>query len=79
MSHRMRQEAAIHMRLRHANIVSMIGVVFDVENHGFVLEHVKFGSYYTFLKNIPSKDGQGLFINFVPLSMAFSPFALKGE
>jgi hypothetical protein len=37
----------------------MIGVVFDLENQGFVLEYVKFGSFTDFLEMI--KDENGLF------------------
>ena len=57
MTGSMQREAAIHMRLRHASIVSMIGVVFDLDNQGFVLELVKFGSYSNFLKYLHTADG----------------------
>ena len=59
MRRSMEREAAIHMRLRHANIVSMMGVVFDLDNQGFVLEYVKFGSFTDFLEMI--KDENGVF------------------
>ena len=53
----MQQEAAIHTQLRHASIVSMIGVVFDLDNQGFVLEYVKYGSYTSFISKITDEDG----------------------
>ena len=53
----MKREAAIHQRLRHASIVSMIGVVFDLDNQGFVLEYVKYGSFPDFIKQITDEDG----------------------
>ena len=55
----MSREAAIHTRPRHANIVSMIGVVLDLDNQGFVLEYVKFRSFTNFLEMI--KDENGVF------------------
>ena len=57
MRRSMEREAAIHMRLRQANIVSMMGVVFDVDNQGFVLEYVKFGSFNYFLEKIKDENG----------------------
>jgi serine/threonine protein kinase len=51
-------EAAIHMRLRHESIVSMIGVVFDLDNQGFVLEYVKYGSLKDFIVKIADEDGR---------------------
>ena len=53
----MEREAAIHMRLRHPNIVSMMGVVFDPENQGFVLEYVQFGSFTEFMEKMKHKAG----------------------
>ena len=53
----MEREAAIHQRLHHANIVSMMGVVFDLDNQGFVLELVKYGSYTSFISRITNEDG----------------------
>ena len=53
----MSREAVIHMRLRHTNIVSMMGVVFDEENQGFVLEYVQFGSFDNFLQLIKDEKG----------------------
>ena len=53
----MKREAAIHQLLRHASIVSMMGVVFDLDNQGFVLELVKYGSYTNFIKRITDEDG----------------------
>ena len=53
----MKREAAIHQRLRHESIVSMMGVVFDLDNQGFVLELVKYGSYTNFIKGIIDEDG----------------------
>ena len=58
MSGRMHCEATIHMRLRHPNIVNMIGVVFERDKQGFVLEYVKFGSLSQFLKDFA--EGKGL-------------------
>ena len=57
MDRSMEREAAIHMRLRHASIVNMIGVVFDIDNQGFVLEHVKHGALACFVKRIIAEDG----------------------
>ena len=53
----MEREAAIHMRLRHPSIVSMMGVVFDRKHQGFVLEYVQFGSFTEFMDKIKRKDG----------------------
>ncbi len=53
----MEREAAIHQRLRHANIVSMIGVVFDLDNQGFVLEYVKYGALANFIKRVTDENG----------------------
>ena len=53
----MEREAAIHQRLRHANIVSMIGVVFDLDNQGFVLEYVKYGALANFVKRVTDENG----------------------
>lgn len=58
MDRSLEREAAIHMHLRHENIVSMIGVVFDLDNQGIVLEYVKYGALASFAKRI--SDGQGL-------------------
>ena len=57
MSRRMHCEATIHMRLRHPNIVSMIGVVLETEKQGFVLEYVKFGALDQFLRNFAIVEG----------------------
>ena len=53
----MQREAIIHMRLRHPSIVSMMGVVFELEQQGFVLEYVKFGSLRQFLKSFALDKG----------------------
>ena len=57
MSLSLEREAAIHMQLRHASIVSMIGVVLDLDNQGFVLEYVKYGSYTSFIQRFTMKNG----------------------
>ena len=57
MTRSMQCEAAIHMRLRHASIVSMIGVVFEPDNQGFVLEYVKYGSYTNFIQRFAMENG----------------------
>ena len=41
----LRKEASIHMSLRHASIVIMMGTVLEDEQCGFVLELVKYGSF----------------------------------
>jgi serine/threonine protein kinase len=53
----MSREAVINMTLRHTNIVSMMGAVFDKENQGFVLEYVQFGSLANFLDKIKDENG----------------------
>ena len=53
----MKLEAAIHQRLRHESIVSMMGVVFDLDNQGFVLEYVKYGALAYFVKRVIDIDG----------------------
>ena len=57
MPESMKSEAVIHQRLRHESIVSMIGVVFDLDNQGFVLEYVKYGSLANFLKRVTDENG----------------------
>ena len=57
MPSKMSREAVINMTLRHTNIVSMMGAVFDEENQGFVLEYVQFGSFDNFLKIIKDEKG----------------------
>ena len=57
MSRDLEREAAIHMQLRHASIVSMIGVVLDLDNQGFVLEYVKYGALAHFVKRVIDIDG----------------------
>ena len=61
----MRKEAAIHIGLRHANIVLMIGTVFEEMHYGLVLEYVEHGSLDRFLQAICKLSGY-IFIN-VPI------------
>jgi serine/threonine protein kinase len=54
----MKREADIHMNLRHANIVVMLGTIFEDQHCGLVLEYVEYGSLETFLNEIGKKTGQ---------------------
>ena len=54
---KMKKEAAIHMGLRHANIVIMLGTIFEDRNYGLVLEYVEFGSLEKFLSKKIRKSG----------------------
>ena len=45
----MRREAEMHMDLSHKNIVRMIGMVFEPNNYGVLLEYTKHGSLKDFL------------------------------
>ena len=57
MSRSLEREAMIHMQLRHASIVSMIGVVLELDVQGFVLEYVKYGSYTNFIQRFITENG----------------------
>ena len=50
----MKKEAVILMRLRNANIVTLMGIVLDPGCQGLVLEYLKHGSLEQFLENIRS-------------------------
>jgi len=51
-------EAEIHLQLRHPNIVSMLGVVFEKDNYGIILEFVTYGSWTDFLPNVTPGSGE---------------------
>jgi len=51
-------EAEIHNQLRHPNIVSMLGVVFERCNYGIILEYVTFGSWTSFINNLTEVSGK---------------------
>ena len=69
----MKREAAIHQRLRHESIISMMGVVFDLDNQGFVLEYVKYGALAHFVNRVIDKKGlwHDLFVSFCGLISEF--------
>ena len=50
----MKKEAQIHRKLRHPNIVTLLGVVFEEDNYSLVLEYVRRGSLDKFVKKISS-------------------------
>ena len=54
----MKKEAEIHMSLRHANIVLMIGTVFEEMHYGLVLEYVQHGSLDRFIQTINKQSGK---------------------
>ena len=51
------REAEIHRQLRNANIVSMLGVVFEDGNYGLVLEYVQYGALDKFMNSIKEITG----------------------
>jgi len=53
----LKYEAEIHRQLRHPNIVSMLGVVFEPGNYGIVLEFVTYGSWSSFLAGLKGETG----------------------
>jgi len=53
-------EAEIHSKLRHPNIVSMLGVVFEPSNYGIILEYVTYGSWTSFLSHVAKASGKSL-------------------
>ena len=40
---------AIHIHLRHPNIITLIGVVFEQKNYGVVLEYAPHGNLLQFI------------------------------
>jgi len=57
---RLKYEAEIHSKLRHPNIVSMLGVVFEPNNYGIILEYVTCGSWPSFLSHVAKTSGKFL-------------------
>jgi len=57
---RLMYEAEIHSKLRHPNIVSMLGVVFEQNNYGIILEYVTYGSWTSFLSHVANASGKFL-------------------
>jgi len=55
---RLKYEAEIHSKLRHPNIVSMLGVVFEPNNYGIILEYVTYGSWTSFLSHVAIASGK---------------------
>jgi len=54
----MKYEAEIHRQLRHPNIVSMLGAVFEECHYGIILEFVTYGSWTDFINNIRDDPGR---------------------
>ena len=57
VTRQMKREVAIHLNLRHANIVILLGTIFEDENYGIVLEFVEYGSLETFLNGTIKRIG----------------------
>jgi len=49
VAHELKGEVAIHIHLRHPNIITLIGVVFEPKNYGVVLEYAPHGDLLHFL------------------------------
>jgi len=56
----LKYEAEIHRQLRHPNIVSMLGVVFEENNYGIILEYISYGSWTSFLSHVAKASGKFL-------------------
>jgi len=54
MTHRvateLRREIGIHSKLRHQNIVILMGVVFEIGNYGVILEYATQGDLWNFTR-----------------------------
>jgi len=61
----LKYEADIHRQLRHPNIVSMLGVVFEEREYGIILEFVAYGSWSDF-SNSMKNDESGMFFSSQP-------------
>jgi len=57
----LKYEADIHRQLRHPNIVSMLGVVFEDCNYGIILEFVTYGSWSDFINSIKDDEAGRFF------------------
>ena len=56
--HDMKYEAEIHHQLRHQNIVTMLGTVFEPLNYGIILEYLTYGSWPDFLTTVTLAAGE---------------------
>jgi len=52
----LKNEAAIHRQLRHPNIVSLLGVVFETNHYGLIFESVTYGSWINFMRKVTEND-----------------------
>ena len=46
----LRNEVAVHSKLKHQNIVVLMGVVFEQGNYGVVLEYATHGDLWNFIR-----------------------------
>ena len=53
----LKNEAEIHRQQRHPNIASMLGIVFEPNNYGILLEYVTYGALSKFLGSFTVKSG----------------------
>jgi len=58
----LKNEAKIHRQLRHPNIVSMLGVVFETNHYGLIFELVTYGSWINFMKKVTENSSKNFLI-----------------
>ena len=63
----LKNEAEIHRQQRHPNIAFMLGIVFEPNNYGILLEYVTYGALSTFLDNFTVESGNHVFSEFLTL------------
>ena len=47
---KLKKEAAIQLQLHHPSIVTLVGMVYESENYGLVLEYMKYGEVTQFMR-----------------------------
>ena len=64
----LKNEAEIHRQQRHPNIAFMLGIVFEPNNYGIILEYVTYGALSKFLDSFTeSESGNHVFSEILTL------------